>query len=201
MAGGGEMTNQISNWAGGGATVTEGAIQAGYGQWLGMHNPRPNYNIPDYITQNYNMGVARALQGDPQAIVSQERNSLDNSAAYSLSSLGDLNSGIRGVSNANNQLNNGNLAIDAHSAATMEHNKDNLYGLGETLAGYKDKQWDWNNKDVYLSKLAESQGFKGAGMNNISQGFQKGNTGGYDYGSTKSAVNSSAQMPETPAYR
>ena len=50
MAGEG-ISGQISNWAGGGASVTEGALQTAYGLYLEKKNKRPDYNIPPEFQQ------------------------------------------------------------------------------------------------------------------------------------------------------
>ena len=42
----GDASGMISNWAGGGATTTLGAIQFGLGYLNDKKNKRPEYNIP-----------------------------------------------------------------------------------------------------------------------------------------------------------
>jgi len=196
------MTQQISNWAGGGASVTEGAVQLG----LGLIKKRQadkmyhQYDIPPEIQQNLNQANIEALKGLPLEQKQEYLNNLQKSNAYSLSSLGDLNAGIRGVAGANEQFNQGyDKLLGADSAARMA-NQDKLYGLRNEMADYKDKSWQFNVKNPYDEKRLEGLALQGAGMQNMSQGFQQGNTGGNPYGSTSEQNRAKSQQPLPPQY-
>lgn len=149
------------------------------------------YNIPPEIGQNLNQANTAALQGLPQAQKDQYLNNLNTSSAYSLSSLGDLNSGLKGVAGANNQLNQGYGNLLAQDSAARMQNQNALYGVRNEMADYKNQQWVHNvdqpywrtsdKKDAYFtaagrqasqtsSNLAGSSAFGGSGKANDSTG-------------------------------
>ncbi len=185
MAGSSGVAGQISNWAGGGASVTEGALQTAYGLYLEKHNKRPDYNIPPEIQQNLTEANQRALEGLPAAQKQEYVNQLANSAAYSNANLGSLNAGLRGVAGANNQFNTGYGNLLSSDSAARANNQNAVYGMRDAMANYKDKSFQLNKENPYYEMVAKSQALQGAGMQNISQGFQQGNNGNVDFGKQK----------------
>ena len=180
MAGEG-ISGQISNWAGGGASVTEGALQTAYGLYLEKKNKRPDYNIPPEIQQNLTEANQRALEGLPAQQKQEYINNLQNSTAYATSNLGSLNAGLRGVAGANNQMNVGYGNLMSSDSAARANNQNAQYGMGDAMANYTDKKFQLNSLNPYYEGVAKSQALQGAGMQNISQGFSQGNNGSVDF--------------------
>jgi len=91
------MTNQISNWAGGGASTTLGAVQLAYGLYKQKRNKRPTYEIPEEIQQNLNQAKQMALQGIPEEQKQQYLANLQRGSAQALASSGSRRGGLAGI--------------------------------------------------------------------------------------------------------
>ena len=198
---GSDPTSAISGWAGGGASVTEGALQTAYGLYLENKNKRPDYSIPSYIQQNLTETNQRALQGLPEAQKRYYIENLNRSNDMANTSLGSLNAGLRGVAGANNNLSTGYNNLLAQDSAARAANQNAQYGMRDTMANYTDKAFQLNKENPYYEMVAKSQGLEGAGMQNMSQGFQQGNTGGNPFTNTdkKSPVTTTQTTNTTPS--
>jgi len=177
----GDATGSISNWAGGGASVTLGAFQTAYGLYKQKRNKRPTYEIPAEIAQNLTAAQQDALQGLPEEQKQQYIQNLQRGSAAALSAGGSRKGGLAGIQSLNQQQNDayGNLlAMD--SQARMQ-NKQNLYAQRQNMADYKNQAFQFNKVNPYYEATAQNTAMIGAGMQNMSQGFQSSNSGG-DYG-------------------
>lgn len=173
-----DMTNQISSWAGGGATTTLGAAQALYGMWKQKKNKRPTYEIPDEIKQNLNDATIQALEGLPAEQKQQYINNLQRSSAFSLSQANSRKGGLAGIASVNQNQNDAYANLLSMDAQARMANQNKLYGMRQNMADYKDQAFQINKSNPYYEQTAENNALIGAGMQNISQGFQAGNTGG-----------------------
>lgn len=173
-----DMTNQISNWAGGGATVTLGAAQTAYGLYKQRKNKRPTYEIPDEVKQNLTDAQHSALQGLPEEQRQMFLSNLERGAAMGLNQMRGRKGGLAGIAALNQNQNDayGNL-LSMDSAARMQ-NKGVLMQQRGVMADYKDQAFQLNKLNPYYEQTAQNQAMIGAGMQNMSQGFQSSNSGG-----------------------
>lgn len=181
MSGGG-MSNQISNWAGGGATTTLGAAQLLYGMSQQKKNKRPEYVIPEEIGQNLNQAQQQALQGLPEAQKQQYLNNLQQSTAYALQQSSSRKGGLTGIAALNQQNIQGNQNLLAMDAQARMQNQQQLMAKRNQMADYKQQAFQLNSLNPYYEKTAQNQALMGAGMQNVSQGFQASNNGNVDWG-------------------
>lgn len=190
------MGGQIGAWAGGGATTTLGAAQLLYGMYNQKRNKRPVYEIPQEVQQNLNQAQQEALGGLPEEQKQQYLSNLQRSSAYALGQTSSRKGGLMGIEAANDMQNQGYANMLSMDAQARQANRDKLYGLRSTMGGYKDQAFQLNKLNPYYEETARNESMMGAGMQNVSQGFQAGNTGGggnYGSGSGKS------QQVVTPA--
>lgn len=188
----GDMTGQISNWAGGGASVTLGAAQYLIGRHNDKKNKRPDYVIPREVYQNKNLAQQQAMEGLPEETMNQYMANLERGTAYGLRDLSRNNS-IAGVGRLNDSMNMGYANIvsmdaqarQAHMAALMEQNQN--------VANYQDQAFQLNQLNPYYENKAKDQAMMGAGMQNMSQGFQSSNSG-YDWGAGNKDQKSQMQV-------
>lgn len=183
----GDMTGQISNWAGGGATTTLGAFQTGYGLYKQSKNKRPTYEIPQEIKENLTDAQQTALMGLPEEQRQMFLSNVQRGAAMGLSQMSSRKGGLAGIAALNQNQNDayGNLlAMD--SQARMQ-NKGALMQQRQVMADYKDQAFQLNKLNPYYENTAQNQAMIGAGMQNMSQGFQAGNSGG-NYGENSKAM-------------
>lgn len=196
---GADASSMIGQYAGGGATTTLGAVQLAYGMYLADQNKRPTYEIPKEIQQNLTEANMRALQGLPEQQKQEYLNNLQKSTAYNLNNASDLKSGLIGTTGANNAMNAGYGNLMSADAQARMQNQNLASAQRQNMADYKEKEWQLNKQNPYYEMVAYSQGLEGAGMQNISQGFQAGNTGGNAFAgnqkSTPSAMNNYNTAP------
>jgi len=148
------MSNQISNWAGGGATTTLGAAQLAYGLWKQKKNKRPTYEIPSEIQANLTLAQQQAMQGLPEEQKQQFLNNVQRSQAFSMSQLGSRKAGLAGVAAINQQGQDayGNL-LSMDAQARMQ-NQNKLYAANQTMADYKDQAFQINKSNPYYEQVA-----------------------------------------------
>lgn len=178
-------TGAISSWAGGGATTTLGAAQLAYGLYQQKHNKRPTYEIPEEVKQNLTQAQQQALQGLPEEQKQQFLDNIQRSTAYGLGQQSSRQGGLAGIAQINQNQNQayGNL-LSADSQARRE-NQGALMGQRQNMADYRDQAFQFNKVNPYYEQTAQNNAMIGAGIQNVSQGFQAGNQGGgAEYGNS-----------------
>ena len=193
----GDATGQISNWAGGGATTTLGAVQLAYGLYQQKKNKRPTYEIPEEISKNLNQAQQQALQGMPEEQKQQYLANLQRSSAYALGQSNSRKGGLQGLSAINQNQNDAYANMLGMDAQARMANQDKLMGARQTMADYRDQAFQINKSNPYYEKTAQNNAMIGAGMQNMSQGFQQGNSGGsggYEGAGKQQSVSSGNQF-------
>lgn len=181
----GGMSNQISNWAGGGATTTLGAAQTAYGMYLRKKNKRPEYQIPQEIQQNLTQAQMDALEGLPAAQAQQFIQNIQRGSAFGMSQLGSRKAGLAGLATLNQQQQDAYGNLLSMDAQVRQQNKANLMNQRQVMADYRDQAFQLNKLNPYYENVAQSEALMGAGMQNMSQGFQAGNSGSVDWSGGK----------------
>lgn len=177
MSGGG-ASNMISNWAGGGATTTLGAAQLAYGLYQQKKNKRPTYEIPAEVQQNLTQAQNMALQGLPEEQKQLYLSNLQRGTSQALGSSSTRRGGLSGISQINQAQNDGYANMLAMDSQARQQNQQILMGQRQNMADYRDQAFQINKSNPYYEKTAQNNAMIGAGMQNMSQGFQAGNTGG-----------------------
>lgn len=132
-----------------------GAAQKKQGNKL-LNQPYPEYQIPTEITDNANKGL-------PSEQYSQAMKNIDRNKAFTISGAQDRRSGLGMLARTQQSANDATLNLDvANAKARMENQK--------ILAGYKDKQWQYNTKGKYDRDYNYGMNLVGAGNQNISSG-------------------------------
>lgn len=178
----GDASGMISNWAGGGASVTLGAAQYLIGKRGEKKNKRPEYQAPGEINQNLSQAETMALEGLPEEQKQQYLSNLERGSAFGLSQLGGRNAGIAGVAALNENQNQAQFNLMSADAQARQQNQNVLMQQRQNVANYKDQAFQFNKVDPYYENVAKNNALMGAGMQNVSQGFQSSNSG-YDWGS------------------
>lgn len=187
------MSGQVSNWSGGGATVTMGTAQMIYGMYLDSKNKRPTYNIPQEVLQNLSVAEKMTLQGLPEEQKQEYISSLQRSGAFGLRELGTRKAGIAGVAALNENQNRAYANLMAQDSAARMENQKLAMQARQTVADYRDQAFQINQLNPYYEKKAEAEALKGAGMQNVSSGFQGGGGG--------MGSNTAALQNQSPQYK
>jgi len=132
-----------------------GAKQKKEGKAL-MNQAYPQYTIPSEITNNANQGL-------PSEQYSQAMKNIDRNKAYALSGAQDRRSGLGMIARTQQSANDATLNLDVENAKARMKNQ-------QTLAGYKDKQWQLNTQGKYNRDYNYGAQLTGAGNQNISSG-------------------------------
>jgi len=197
--GGGGMTNQISQWAGGGATTTLGAVQLGIGLYNQKHTKRPTYEIPPEVAAGLNEAQRQALQGMPEEQRQQAISDMQRGQAYSLSQASSRKGGLQGIAALNENQNRGYATLANLSSQMRAQKQAQVFNQLQNVADYKGQKFQLNQLNPYYEKTAQNQAMIGAGMQNISQGFQASNSGGNYAQNSKSNTQNQAPVNQSQA--
>jgi hypothetical protein len=135
-------------------------------------NPeRPTYEIPQEILANKAMYESQAnssrLPGQSTLennVSAQNANTIERVLQASSSS-GDILNAISGVGhNSNMQMND--IAIQGANMQML--NRDKLAGANNTLAEYRDQEFDYNKNQPYELDLMRKRALEGAAWGNMS---------------------------------
>lgn len=131
----------------------------------------PTAPIQSEYTQNLNQAQNIAQTGIPAPAYNNQLNSIQRSQAGGLAALSrsanpgaNVASIVRQGDDATNQLN-------SQDAMMRNQNLMGLLNARLQLAQQKDKAWDWNYQQRYLSNLAKANQIRGAANSNINGAF------------------------------
>lgn len=162
----------------GGAQILGGAIQGvtsifqnAKARRLAKENVRPTYQIPTEINANLRMAKSRANQGlSPQAY-GNALNNIWRTRNAGLSALRDRRSGLAGISKLGQVTNDATLRLDIADANERKDNERFLMGQNQIMAGYKDKAFDWNQRQKFVENADAIRGLYGASRQNFAAGI------------------------------
>ena len=138
-------------------TLLPAAIQAGTGIYqsikgyqLRNSTDRPNYEIPQEILDSLTDAQIQALRGMPAEQKQQYIDNVMKSQQASLDAMGDRKAGLTGLTQVHQR------SIDAYrdmlsmDAQQKQLNEQNLQRTRGVVAGFKDKQFDYNEAQPYV---------------------------------------------------
>ena len=139
-------------------------------------HPRPTYNIPTPITDNYNLAKSALGQASQYGLPGQGRieNKMAASGAGALNTLQNsqyspaaIAAGAAAVdANTKNSIADLGVKADTYRANNMREARSEVYNTGKMLSGYQDKQWDWNSKSPYLQAMMTASALRNASKMN-----------------------------------
>lgn len=151
---------------GGGVGLVGGLIktlsgnkQKKQGRKLLKNTQMPEYQIPDEITK-------AAAEGLPQQQYDNAMKNIQRQQLMAIKSSHDRRGGVGAIGGIQQGTADATLNLDAADAAAVQRNK-------MTLAGYKDKAWDWNKKQKYERDYDYAMNLIGAGNQNFTTGLDQ----------------------------
>jgi len=102
-----------------------------------------------------------------------------------MSQLGSRKAGLSGLASLNQQQQDAYGNMLSMDAQARQQNQQGLMNQRQVMADYRDQAFQLNKLNPYYEKTAQSQAMMGAGMQNMSQGFQQGNQGSVDWSGGK----------------
>lgn len=154
----------------GGAAAAQGIaglFQGIKARKLAKQNIRPTYQIPDEIKANLRLAKTRANQGLDPAAYGNALNNIWRNRNASVASLQDRRSALAGIGTANALSNDATLKLDIADAAAKRDNERMLMAQNQTMAGYKDKSWDWNERQRFEENADAIRALRGASQRNV----------------------------------
>lgn len=163
---------QINPMLGGIPIIGKGLLgmqQYSAGNQMNAANVRPDYEIPPEISQNMNQADVMAMQGLPAEQKAEYMKNIGRSQNMQLQQLQSRHAGIQGIGQVAQTANDAYGGLLAADSQQRMANQLRQMSMRETMANYKDKQFQLNKLDPYKQKFAQSQALMGAGMQNIKQ--------------------------------
>ena len=158
-----------------------GIYQTYQGNKLANSMERPDYSIPQEVLDNLTDSQIQALRGLPEEQRQQYMDNIMRSAQTSISALGDRKGGLAGMSGVQQQQNDAYKNLLSIDAQKREENERNLQATRNTVAGYRDKEFQTNEMKPFEDTMAAATGMQGAGIQNIMGGVTSGAKMGLDY--------------------
>lgn len=154
------------------SALISGGVQLGTGIYQAIRSSqieanRPTYEIPDEIKQNLTQAQLNAIEGMPEDVRNRYIDQLTRTMATGLQALGDRRGGIAGVSGLARTATDANRDLASMDAQQRQQQEANLMNARQTMANYKDKAFDWNEKQKYLEEAQAKQALSGAAIQNI----------------------------------
>lgn len=154
-----------------GIKMIGGGIQAiaGARKMKKLEKLEPKYTIPTEVKTGLNLATTMAGTGMAAEQYQKASQQNQNSANFALRALQDRRSGLAGIGNIQQGLNNANLGLSAQDANMRQQNQRFLYSALMNSASFKDKlfanQWQsWSNK------YQQARANVGAGLQNVMGG-------------------------------
>ena len=157
-----------------------GIYQAVRGNQLRNSMDRPTYEIPQEILDSLTDAQIQALRGMPAEQKEQYLSNIMRAQQASLDAMGDRKAGLAGLPGVQQ------TALDAYrnmlsmDAQQRQANEQALQNTRGVVAGFKDKEFEYNQALPYQQTMAAAEAMTGAGMQNIVGGVQAGSQMGLD---------------------
>lgn len=153
-------------------------------QILGQ-NPYPTEAVPNEVLANQQLAQNMALEGMPSEQYSAAEKDIQRQQNAAIRSATDRRSGVQLTGAIQQQSDDATAKLNAESAAMRRQNQLNLQTVNNQVAGWRDKVWDWNQRQKYLQNYQYGQSLLGQGNANMFSGADKllgGLTQGYASG-------------------
>lgn len=157
-----------------------GIYQTFKGNQMRKSMDRPTYEIPQEILDSLTDAQVQALRGMPAEQKQQYVDNVMRSQQASLDAMGDRKGGLAGLAGVQQ------TAIDAYrnmlsmDAQQRQANEQALQNTRGVVAGFKDKEFDYNQAQPYDQTMAAAEGMIGSGIQNTFGGIQAGSQMGLD---------------------
>lgn len=189
----------------GGALI--GANQKKKGNVL-LNTPYPNMPIPKEVLDTQEMAKIAANEGLPSQVYAKAMKNIQRNTNSAIRTATNRRGGLGLIGTINREANDAMGNLDAADATAMARNRTQLYDVNNNVAGWKNRQWDWNQKQKYQRDYNYAQQLIGSGNANIGNAFDTflstaalfGNSGGFgrrktsSVGTTPTAVSNNSYM-------
>lgn len=158
---------------GAGVSIYKGIQEKKQAKSLMANNQRPIEAVPTDIYANQQLAQNMSLNGLPSEQYQQAQKNIQRQQAAAMGQAQDRRSGVANIGAIQQGTNDAYGNLDAANAAARHQNQLGLLGVNNQVAGWKDKVFDWNNKQKYIENQNYAMGLLGAGNQNLYSGIDK----------------------------
>lgn len=141
--------------------------------------------MPGEVQQNLDDAEADELTGLPEAQKQEYYSNLERGTAFGLSQLSSRNAGLAGVAAVNDNQNDAYANMLSQDSAVRDMKKQRVYAMRGEVAGYRDKEFEYNVSNPYYEGIARRQARTAALFQNLNNAASMG-MGGMGKGGGKS---------------
>jgi len=136
-------------------------------------NPYPAQEMPSEITANQQIAQSAATQGMPSEQYEAAQKNIQRNQAAAISAAQDRRSGVQSIGAIQQQSDDATNQLNAQSAETRRQNISQLLGVNQQAASWKDKLFDWNQRQKYIQNYNYGMGLLGQSNQNILSGADR----------------------------
>jgi hypothetical protein len=162
---------------GAGYSVYKGIKQSSDAKKMMRDNQRPNESIPQEELSNQQLAQNMSLEGLPSEQYEQAKKNIQRQQAAAIAQSQDRRSGVGTIGAIQQGTNDAYGNLDAASAGMRRQNQLGLINVNSQISGYRDKLFDWNQRQKYIENQNYSMSLLGMGNQNIMGGIDKGIAG------------------------
>lgn len=134
---------------------------------------RPDYNIPQEVMDNQAIAKNRANSGLPAQQYAQSMQNIERQKNASLNTLNSRRSLLAGIGRVQQGATDATVGLDVADAKQKIANEQGLMRANTQVAGFKDKQWDWNKRQKYEQDFQYGMSLLGSGNQNMLNSVDK----------------------------
>lgn len=155
----------------GGIQTASGIAQYIKGNQMAKKNKRPDYQVPQEISDNLSQAQMQALEGLSPEQKQQYVENVQRQQNFGLNAMGDRKAGISGLATLTQSGNDAyNNLLTQDSQARMQ-NQQGLMDARTEVANFKDKGFELNKLLPYQQKAEAATALKGAGIQTAVSGL------------------------------
>ena len=158
---------------GGGISLVSGLFQKKKGNDILKQNPYPNESVPNEVLANQQIAQNMANEGTPSAQYQQAQKNIQRQQSAAIAQAQDRRSGVGSIGAIQQGTNDAEGGLDAQSAAARRQNQLGLINVNNQVGAYRDKAFDWNQKQKYLQNYQYGMSLIGSGNQNVMSGVDK----------------------------
>lgn len=165
--------NPIAGIAGGLISGIGGLFQKNKGSDILKNNPRPQMAIPQEALANQAAARQMANEGLPSEQYQQGIKNIQRNQVAALANAQDRRLGGALVGGIQQRSNDATGNLDVASAEARRQNQMNLQNVNNNVADWRNRVWDYNQRQKYNEMHSYGMGLLGAGNANFMSGLDK----------------------------
>lgn len=168
-------------------------------------NPYPNQPTPSEISANQQIAQGAATEGTPSQQYQETQKAIQRTQNAAIDAAATSPGGaVRNIGAIQQGTNDANAQAGAQSADRRQQNVAQLLGTNIQSANWKDKLFDWNQRQKYIQNYNYGMGLLGQSNQNIIGGADRilgtvaGALGSGAFGGGSAAGGAAARQPYVP---